>query len=434
MKYTDPTEFFKYIIEKSDIDVINDSQKCLALALDLLDSEKPNFKLLKLAFNNNVYKELLKGYNSDSKVKINHINKAIKILTDDCFMDKEKAVWAVGWLASVIYHEEWNQIIGKPIESALKSNNDFDEINPSTNYSSSSRGDGILEVEKLLENDQNNVDLLIKINPSSEIAGKAQKDSEKLNYSDNSSYNDDNDNRYMEEEFTLTHYIDGEVLVIRTNGYLNDLGAEKIDELCSEYLEKSINKIVINFEKSSLINSIGTAILIGVIEAIEEAEGALAFTNLTPTNKKTFELMGLLDFVQLFGKEEEAVAKFKNNHNNYINNNSNNNNGGCFITTAVCDSFNKLDDCYELTMFRAFRDNWLTKEKDGKELIKEYYNNAPKIVDSINSHSNKSEIYLNIWNTYLKDCLKFIEIKKYSDCKDLYIQMVRNLEKEYILK
>ena len=104
----------------------------------------------------------------------------------------------------------------------------------------------------------------------------------------------------------------------------------------------------------------------------------------------------------------------------------------CFITTAVCDSFNKPDNCYELTMFRNFRDNWLINEIDGKELIKEYYNNAPKIVDAINSRSNKSEIYLNIWNTYLKACLQFIENKKYSECKDLYIQMVRNLEKKFL--
>ncbi len=115
----------------------------------------------------------------------------------------------------------------------------------------------------------------------------------------------------MADEFTLTHQLDGEVLVIRTNGYLNDLGAEKVDELCTEHLEKSINKIVINLEKSPLINSIGISILIGVIEAIEEEEGSLAYTNLTPTNRKTFEMMGLLEFAQSFDKEEEAVAKFK---------------------------------------------------------------------------------------------------------------------------
>lgn len=115
----------------------------------------------------------------------------------------------------------------------------------------------------------------------------------------------------MSEEFSLTHQVDGSVLIIRTNGYLNDLGAEQVDEICSEHLEKGTNKIVINLEQSPLINSIGISILIGVIEAIEESEGALAFTNLTPTNRKTFEMMGLLQFAEPFDTEQEAVNKFK---------------------------------------------------------------------------------------------------------------------------
>ena len=60
MKYSDPSEFFKFIIEKSDINIINDSQKCLALALDLLDCDKPYFKLLKIAFIFNAYKVAFK--------------------------------------------------------------------------------------------------------------------------------------------------------------------------------------------------------------------------------------------------------------------------------------------------------------------------------------------------------------------------------------
>jgi len=115
----------------------------------------------------------------------------------------------------------------------------------------------------------------------------------------------------MAEEFSLVHHIDGPVLVIRTKGYLNDLGAEQVDTICSEHLEKSVKRIVINLQESPLINSIGISILIGVIEAIEEATGKLAFTNLTPTNRKTFEMIGLLQFAQAFDTEEQAVTTFK---------------------------------------------------------------------------------------------------------------------------
>ncbi len=115
----------------------------------------------------------------------------------------------------------------------------------------------------------------------------------------------------MADEFSLVHQLDGPVLIIRTKGYLNDLGAEQVDTVCAEHLGRDVKKIVINLEQSPLINSIGISILIGVIEAIEEAGGALAFTNLTPTNRKTFEMMGLLQFAQAFDAEQQAVGAFK---------------------------------------------------------------------------------------------------------------------------
>lgn len=105
---------------------------------------------------------------------------------------------------------------------------------------------------------------------------------------------------------------------------------------------------------------------------------------------------------------------------------------GCFITTAVCNSFNKPDNCYELTMFRDFRDNWLLKQADGRELIEEYYVIAPKIVEKINSLVNAKEIYKSIWDNYLKDCLYYLEQKNTKSCKKNYIDMVNNLKNKYL--
>ena len=105
---------------------------------------------------------------------------------------------------------------------------------------------------------------------------------------------------------------------------------------------------------------------------------------------------------------------------------------GCFITTAVCDSFHKPDNCYELTMFRAFRDNWLKKQSDGKELIAKYYAIAPEIVNNINKFADADKIYLNIWRKYLKPCLSYIEQGKNEQCKSVYMQMVNDLYKKFI--
>ena len=114
------------------------------------------------------------------------------------------------------------------------------------------------------------------------------------------------------------------------------------------------------------------------------------------------------------------------------NNSNNNSGGGCFITTAVCDSFGKADDCYELTTFRNFRDNWLINQSDGKALIDEYYSIAPTIVKKINNLNNAGQIYKSIWNEYLKPCLEFIEIGDNKKCKQLYIDMVTTLKKRFV--
>ena len=104
----------------------------------------------------------------------------------------------------------------------------------------------------------------------------------------------------------------------------------------------------------------------------------------------------------------------------------------CFITTAVCDSFGKADDCYELTAFRNFRDKWLALQEDGKNLIAEYYDVAPKIVEKINSLSNSAEIYKNIWTDYLSECLKSIEDGDNLNCKKIYVEMVNTLKEKFL--
>lgn len=104
--------------------------------------------------------------------------------------------------------------------------------------------------------------------------------------------------------------------------------------------------------------------------------------------------------------------------------------GGCYITTATINHLNKTDDCYELNTFREFRDNWLSEQTDGKELIGKYYEIAPKLVGIIDNSPDKEFIYNRIWVDYLSKCLYLIESNKFTECKNLYIEMVRYLEKE----
>lgn len=105
----------------------------------------------------------------------------------------------------------------------------------------------------------------------------------------------------------------------------------------------------------------------------------------------------------------------------------------CFITTAVCESFGKPDDCYELESFRTFRDDYLRTLEGGEAIIEQYYAIAPSIVEMINVLPEKEDIYTDIWTKYLSPCLEYIKTNKKNECYELYKTMVHDLSRKYVL-
>ncbi len=104
----------------------------------------------------------------------------------------------------------------------------------------------------------------------------------------------------------------------------------------------------------------------------------------------------------------------------------------CYVTTAVCESLGKDEDCYELRLLKDYRDHYLSSQPDGRSLIDEYYNIAPTIVNRINKRENAQEIYRNIFKNYISPCIHNIEAEDNESCKETYINMIRILQKEYM--
>jgi anti-anti-sigma factor len=94
--------------------------------------------------------------------------------------------------------------------------------------------------------------------------------------------------------------------VIYPGPYLNQLRGEDIEERCRQLLAEGVQRIVINFEETELINSIGVSILLGVIEAVNEADGMIVLSNLSHSNRELFAMLGLLSHVCT--EETEAGA------------------------------------------------------------------------------------------------------------------------------
>ncbi len=111
----------------------------------------------------------------------------------------------------------------------------------------------------------------------------------------------------MAVDFNLISELHDKTLVLRTDGYINNVGGEKIVQEFIKYFETGIDKVIIDMEKSKVVNSIGISYLIDIVEKLSEKEGRLIFTNLDATIEKTFDIMGLFQFAEKADSVESAL-------------------------------------------------------------------------------------------------------------------------------
>lgn len=99
------------------------------------------------------------------------------------------------------------------------------------------------------------------------------------------------------------------------------------------------------------------------------------------------------------------------------------------MTSACMNYFQDFfdDNCYELTVLRWFRDNFVTKED-----IEHYYNVAPKIVELINNEKSNSIIYDYIYENIVDYCVEQIEYGNYENAYNRYKSSILSLEKYYL--
>ena len=112
-------------------------------------------------------------------------------------------------------------------------------------------------------------------------------------------------------DFSLTTKKEGEILIIKTDGYLNNVGGEKIAEACYENIDSGTKNILLDLENSKVVNSIGVSILIEIIERLQEVDGQLGYFNLAPIVEKTFNIMGISKYSKVFSSEAEAIENIK---------------------------------------------------------------------------------------------------------------------------
>lgn len=111
-----------------------------------------------------------------------------------------------------------------------------------------------------------------------------------------------------------------------------------------------------------------------------------------------------------------------------VNGSTEKSSGGCYLTSACMRYFQeKFDDnCYELTILRWFRDNFVSRED-----IEHYYKVAPIIVESINNDEKSSVIYDYIYDNIVDYCIEQIEQGNYDKAYSRYKNSILILEEQF---
>ncbi|MDT7689742.1 MAG: hypothetical protein QOJ70_1305 [Acidobacteriota bacterium] len=102
-----------------------------------------------------------------------------------------------------------------------------------------------------------------------------------------------------------------DVAIVYAGDYVNKMSGQRIERECLQRMERGCRALVINFRDTELVNSIGVSILLGVIDAAEDHDTRVAFSNMSPHTVKLFELLGLTRLVVLADSEEAALAILK---------------------------------------------------------------------------------------------------------------------------
>jgi anti-anti-sigma regulatory factor len=100
----------------------------------------------------------------------------------------------------------------------------------------------------------------------------------------------------------------GDVAVVCAADYLNKLSGERVERACRERLREGCRALVVDFRETSVVNSIGVSILLGVIDAAERAHAPLVFAGASGQAAQLFDLLGLTRHVTLASDTNAALA------------------------------------------------------------------------------------------------------------------------------
>ena len=106
----------------------------------------------------------------------------------------------------------------------------------------------------------------------------------------------------------------------------------------------------------------------------------------------------------------------------------------CFIATACAEARGLPDDCYELSLLRLFREEYVAKLPDGEAVLVEYREKAPKVVFAIEAlgEERAGEIWEHLYERGVGQAVELILGGAWDEAFGVYEAMCREMEVRFL--
>lgn len=101
---------------------------------------------------------------------------------------------------------------------------------------------------------------------------------------------------------------DGEVAVVYAGDYLNKLTGEQIERECKRRLSEGCRRLIVNFSRTEIVNSIGVSILLGVIDSAANTGAKVVFSDVKEETVELFDMLGLTRHVSIVDSAQSAAT------------------------------------------------------------------------------------------------------------------------------
>jgi hypothetical protein len=107
---------------------------------------------------------------------------------------------------------------------------------------------------------------------------------------------------------------------------------------------------------------------------------------------------------------------------------------GCFITTACVEARGLSEGCYELSLLRMFRREYVEKLPDGQEVLAEYREKAPRIVAAIRALPpvEALAVWEDLYERGVRPAVSLITSGAWDAAFAIYRGMCAELEERYL--